>query len=639
MRFAQPPDPITDDDEAIRDALRHARVVPLLAAIAHATGDLSILRDELRPDPTRLVEPDGGVDGEQAALARELALEALARFRDGGSQRVESDPATLRQILSFMVGDEATDDYLPLFREELAIDGDDPRAPTWRKDDLDPEAPLSVAVIGAGMSGIAAAHRLKQAGVPFVILEKDDEVGGTWYENTYPGCRVDVPNHFYSYSFAQRDDWPQHFSTQDVLLDYFRAVAEHFGLLPHIRFETEVTSAEWSDETSSWTLCLRTPEGDDTLEVEAVVSAVGQLNRPSFPEIPGRDTFEGTAFHSARWRHDVDLAGQRVAVIGTGASAVQFVPEIAEATAELRVFQRTPGWLVASEDYHQDVSDQKRWLFRHVPGYTQWYRFWLFWQNAEGILPAAKVDDGWEQPGSVGMLNELVRQLLTAHIASQFTERPDLLDKLVPTYPPIAKRVLRDNGAWAGALCRDDVHLVTDGITRITPRGVETDDGVEHEADVIVYGTGFQASRFLTPMKVVGRGGRELHEHWDGDARAYLGITVPGFPNLFMLYGPNTNIVINGSIIYFSECEVHYLVGCLKMLLEGGHRALDCKPEVHDAYNDRIDAGNMQMAWGVSDVNTWYKNEKGRVTQNWPFSLLEYWRQTRAPDPEDYLLT
>ena len=487
------------------------------------------------------------------------------------------------------------------------------------------------------MSGIAAAHRLQQAGVPFVVLEKDGDVGGTWYENTYPGCRVDVTNHFYSYSFAQREDWPQHYSTQEVLLDYFRACVERFGLREHIRFGTEVTSAEWSDATGSWTLCLRTPGGEEILEAQAVISAVGQLNRPSFPAIPGRETFEGEAFHSAHWRHDVDLAGKRVAVIGTGASAVQFVPEIAPELRQLLVFQRTPPWLAPTEDYHQEVSAQTQWLFRHVPTYTQWYRFWLFWQYAEGMLPAARVDPDWEGEGSVSALNDVARQLLAAYIAVQFAAAPELIDQVTPTYPPVAKRIVRDNGVWARALLRDNVELITTGIQQVTPTGITTVDGVSHDVDVIVYGTGFTASQFLMPMKVVGRGGVDLHEQWDGDARAYLGMTVPGFPNLFLLYGPNTNIVINGSITYFSECEVHYILGCLKLLLrDGGRRALDVRPAVHDAYNRRIDEGNRNMAWGASTVNTWYKNAKGRVTQNWPFSLLDFWRETRDPNPADY---
>jgi 4-hydroxyacetophenone monooxygenase len=232
----------------------------------------------------------------------------------------------------------------------------------------------------------------------------------------------------------------------------------------------------------------------------------------------------------------------------------------------------------------------------------------------------------------------MLRILLMQYLEAEFGDRPDLLAQVTPDYPPAAKRVIRDNGIWARTLKCDNVHLVTEKISEITPAGVATADGVEHEFDVLIYGTGFQASRFLTPMKVVGRGGADLHERWDGNARAHLGIVVPKFPNLFLLYGPNTNIVINGSIIYFSECEVHYLVECIRLLLETGTRALDCREDVHDAYNVKIDEGNQLRAWGAATVNTWYRNEKGRIAQNWPFSLLDYWEQTRAPDPAEYEL-
>src|SRR5690606_9946752 len=226
----------------------------------------------------------------------------------------------------------------------------------------------------------------------------------------------------------------------------------------------------------------------------------------------------------------------------------------------------------------------------------------------------------------------------TAYLESEFASRPDLLEKVVPKYPPAAKRLLRDNGVWAGALMRDNVALITEPICEITPKGIVTADGREHEVDVLIYGTGFQASKFLTPMQVTGRGALDLHEHWQGDARAYLGITVPGFPNLFCLYGPNTNIVINGSIIYFSECGVRYILGCIRLLLERGKRALEVEQGVDDAFNEAVDAQNRRMSWGWSDVNSWYKNEHGRVAQNWPFTLLEYWQRTLAPEPDEYVL-
>jgi 4-hydroxyacetophenone monooxygenase len=319
---------------------------------------------------------------------------------------------------------------------------------------------------------------------------------------------------------------------------------------------------------------------------------------------------------------------------------VQFVPEIAEQAEQLLVFQRTAPWLAPTADYHDEVSAGQGWLYEHVPGYSEWNRFWIFWKMGDAMLDAVRVDPAWEAGGeSVGALNAMLRLMLTEYLKAEFADRPDLLEAVVPNYPPGAKRLLRDNGVWARAIKRDNVRLITTEIAAITPDGITTLDGVRHPVDVIVYGTGFKASHFLTPMTVLGRRGLDLHEHWDGDARAYLGIAVPGFPNFFCLYGPNTNIVINGSIVYFSECGVRYILGCLRLLLEGGHRDLEVRKDVHDEFNEQVDAENRRMAWGSSDVNSWYKNERGRVTQNWPFTLLEYWQRTLEPDPSDYVVT
>ena len=541
-------------------------------------------------------------------------------------------------MIEFVVG-PATEAWLPVLREELALDGADLRAPQWRKDDVAPDRPFRVAIVGAGMSGLLAGHRLSQIGIDYTILEKDDDVGGTWYENTYPGCRVDVPNHFYSYSFAQSTHWPQFFSTQPVLLDYFRRCADELGIRPHIRFGTEVLATAFDDEDQRWVVTTTDRSGSASTErYDAVVSATGQLNRPKYPDIPGVGAFAGPELHSARWDRDVDLAGKRVAVIGTGASAAQLLPHVADEASELLVFQRTPPWLAPTPNYQHDLPQGLRWLMRHVTEYARWDRLWQFWRMHEGLLPAAVVDPAWpDQHRSMSPLNEMVRQLLTAYIEGEFSD-PDLRSKMVPPYPPLAKRIVRDDGAWARTLQRDHVSVITERIEAVTDKGVRTADGTEHVVDVVVYGTGFTASEFLAPMQVRGAGGVDLHERWGGDARAYLGITVPGFPNLFLLYGPNTNIVINGSIIYFSECEVHYLTESLRMLLEGGHRSMDCRQEVHDAYNERIDAANRTMVWGAAEVNSWYRNAKGRVAQNWPFSLLEYWHQTRHPEPSDYVL-
>jgi 4-hydroxyacetophenone monooxygenase len=639
--FVEPIQPITESDDEIRAILADAEVPPLLPALAYLTGDLSLLREDLRPNPLLVGMPQGGLTDEQQATARELAAQTLIKFRDAGGQAAPvPDDTTLLRIMEYAVGTDEMADYLPLLEEELAYRGEDRRAPDWNKRDLAPDVDFRVAIVGAGMSGILAAHRLQQAGVEFVILEKNADVGGTWYENTYPGCRVDNPNHNYSYSFAQRHDWPFHYSTQGVLLDYLQRCADAFGVRDKIRFNTSVCAATWSEADGTWAVEIETNGARETLTANAVISAVGQLNRPHFPEIDGRESFAGPSFHSAEWDHSISLAGKRVAVIGTGASAAQFIPEIAPDCGELLVFQRTPPWFGPTPEYHDAVSPHLQWMYSHVPSYSEWNRFWIFWRMGDGVLGTVTVDPEWDtQYGSVSMANEMARAVLTEYIRSEFASRPELIEKVTPKYPVGAKRMLRDNGVWAGALTRDNVQLITDSIREITPTGIVTDDGVEYEVDVIIYGTGFHASKFLTPMQVTGRNGVDLHEQWGGDARAYLGMTVPGFPNLFCLYGPNTNIVINGSIVYFSECSVRYVLGCVKLLLETHSRALDVRKDVHDDFNEQVDAENRRMTWGWADVHSWYKNEHGRVAQNWPFTLLEYWKRTLEPNPDDFELT
>jgi 4-hydroxyacetophenone monooxygenase len=313
------------------------------------------------------------------------------------------------------------------------------------------------------------------------------------------------------------------------------------------------------------------------------------------------------------------------------------VPAIAPDVAEMVVFQRTPPWLAATPNYHHEVPSGQKWLLKHMPWYAQWYRFWLFWMLTDGLLPYVSVDDTWNgSPGAVSAANAQLRELLTQYARAQTDDDEELFRKAVPAYPFGGKRALRDNGVWLGAFKRPNVHLIDDPIAEITPEGVRTRSGKEYLGDVLIYGTGFHASRFLAPMTIKGRGGRDLHAEWNGDARAYLGITVPGFPNLFMMYGPNTNIVVNGSIIFFSECEIRYTVGCIGLLLRSGDAALEPKEDVHDTFNRKVDEGNCAMAWGVPQVSSWYKSASGRVSQNWPFALVDYWEATRAPDPADF---
>ena len=643
MHLHPEPQPIVASDDEILAALSEIETPPLLVAVASLTGDLSVLRHDLRPSASQSFDPTAGITPEQAETARRIAADALVRHRDAGNPKVpRPDPRTVRAMLEFMAGTAIEDDYVELMTEELAIAGADLRAPDWTVSDFTVsdfgDAAFRVAIVGAGMSGIAAAYRLGQAGVDTVILEKNADVGGTWLENRYPGCRVDVPNHFYSYSFAQTSEWPQCFSTQEVLLDYFRACADEFGVRDRVRFDTEVLDAQWSDAEQQWSITIRTADGaTEVLTADALVSAVGQLNQPNLPDLPGRERFAGESFHSARWDASVELTGKRVAIIGTGASAAQFIPTVAEQAGELTVLQRTPPWLLETTNYHDDLPSGTRWLLDHVPEFANWDRVWIFWRSHEVLMPMAAVDDAWESSESVGLMNDLVRQMFTEYYRVQFPD-PELFEKVLPHYPPFSKRFVRDNGIWARTFVRPNVTLDVGSIEEITPTGIAMADGTVHEVDVIIYGTGFKASNFLTPMTVRGVGGRDLHETWDGEARAYLGLTIPDFPNLFLMYGPNTNIVINGSIIYFSELEARYIVESTRMLLAAGVQSMRVRPEVHDEYNRAVDAANAKMAWGASSVNTWYKNASGRVTQNWPFSLLEFWQRTRHPNPDDYIL-
>ncbi len=619
--------------------LGDVELVPLLAAIAHVTGDDGVLDGRLRPDPARLREPQCGYTADQIALAG-AAIESAWQGRAAGVGPVHQMDATrLQRIIDFIAGEAVDPRYLALLSEELAV-ADDPRAPRWHAHDVAPRRRLHALVIGAGMSGIAVAHRLRQAGVDVTLVEKNAEPGGTWVDNTYPGCRVDIQNHMYSYSFAQRNDWPWYFSPQPDLRAYFADCATRFGLHGCTRYRTEVRSAAWDQLAGRWAVHVSGPDGPDVLHAELLISAVGQLNQPKYPDIPGVGSFAGRAFHSARWDHHVELAGARVAVIGTGSSACQFIPHVAREAAQLTVLQRTPPWVIPVPSYQQPVTAAQQWVFDNVPFASQWYRLFLFWRMTEGMLPACIVDPDYPPTErSVSALNELVRQMLQGWIDATTAGDDDLRAKMTPHYPPFAKRCVIDDGAYGAAMRAPNVRLCTDEISAIEPAGVRLATGELVGCDVLIYGTGFQASDFLTPMRVTGRDGIDLHDSWAGDASAYLGIMVPGFPNFMCMYGPNTNIVANGSIIYFSECEAHYVTEIARLVLEADLIGVEPTAAAHARYRQMIDEANRQRTWGYSTVNSWYKTATGRTAQNWPFRVLEYWEQTRAPVLADLAVT
>jgi len=632
----EPLAPITETDAEIRAALEHADTASIMLTMVHLSGDMDILRGSVRPT-TDFLAPDDGVDEADRQRILDDAVSMLTAFRDKPGDLFKPQGEQLLEMLKFLTGQELDDEYLEFLTAELSMHGEDPygqpeifEVPEATRGDF------QVLVIGAGMSGLLTAIRLQEAGIPFQVIEKNSDVGGTWYENTYPGCRVDSANHTYSYSFLPKD-WPQHFSPQAVLHDYFSDAARDFELREHINFNTEVTEARFDEASGRWQVEVSCDGKRETRIANALISAVGQLNRPNLPDIDGAASFSGPSFHSARWEHEHDFAGKKIGVIGTGGSAFQFAPILAEAAEQVTLFQRTAPWIVPNPDYFTEVASGKHWLLSHVPYYAKWYRFKVFWTGAEGMLEAARADEGWNRPEeSVGEVSQAVRDMFLENLATELEGRDDLIEKCTPNYPPFAKRMLIDDGKYLRALKRDNVSLTTSKIDTITPKGIRTVDGAEHEFDVLIYGTGFKASDFLFPMNVYGLGGVELHDKWDGDPQAHKGVTVPGFPNLFCIYGPNTNIVVNGSIVFFSECEVRYILGCLALMMKHDARYIDVKEDVHDAYNRWIEEGNAKMAWGQSGVNTWYKNSKGKITQNWPGSLIEFWQQTRSADETEF---
>jgi cation diffusion facilitator CzcD-associated flavoprotein CzcO len=475
-----------------------------------------------------------------------------------------------------------------------------------------------VLIIGSGFGGIGLAIRLKRAGIDtFTILEKAATLGGTWRENTYPGAACDVPSMLYCLSTDPKTDWTRKWSGQSEIRAYMEDVARRNDLLRHVRFGVEVASARFDDDAATWT--VRTTSGEE-LTADVLVTAVGQLHRPSIPAIPGLESFCGAIFHSAQWNHDVDLVGKRVAVIGNAASAVQLIPEIAKHAGHVTVFQRSANWMIKRGD--RPFRPWEIWALTHVPGLFRLYRTFL-WGSAELLFyPVMRA-----RP----MVTRLYMRWATRHIEETITD-PELRAKLVPDYPIGAKRILIHDDYYP-ALNRANVGLVTEAIARVSEDGVVTADGVTHPTDVIVLATGFRTNPFLAPMQIHGRRGRSLDRDWAHGAQAYFGLTMPGYPNLFMLYGPNTNLGHN-SIIFMLECQISYVMDALRWLIRDDLKLIDVKPAVVEAFNERLQRDLATSSWNAVE-KSWYK-DAGRITNNWPYSTFEYWRRTRALVHADY---
>jgi cation diffusion facilitator CzcD-associated flavoprotein CzcO len=482
------------------------------------------------------------------------------------------------------------------------------------------ETLLDALVVGAGMSGLLAAIRLRQAGYGKVrILEKSDELGGTWSSNRYPGCACDIPSHFYSYSFAPNPDWTRAYPQQAEILKYFGRVADQYGLRPHIGFNAEVASAAFDEEEGCWTVTMK---DGAALRARILILATGQLSRPAIPRIEGADSFEGRAFHSAQWDESYDIQGKRVAVIGSGPSAAQIIPAIAPAVAKLVVFQRTPNWFYPRGDRPYRRFEQL--LFRHMPGYARLHRAMIYLQR-ESLYA------GFRQ-GSLAarFLDRTVRKIMNRQVAD-----PTLRARLTPDYPPGCKRIIVSDD-FLPTVQRDNVVLESDPVARFTPTGIVTANGTAHDVDLIVYGTGFRSTEFVAPIEVTGAGGVSLGQRWADGAEAYCGTTVAGFPNMFILYGPNTNLGHN-SIIFMVEQQVAHMMRLVETLFRRGLRSVGVKEAAMAAYNERLQADLGSSVWKTGCRN-WYMTEQGKITNNWPHSTIAWRKRTRRLDLDDFEL-
>lgn len=484
-----------------------------------------------------------------------------------------------------------------------------------------------VAIVGSGFSGLAAAIGLKQAGYrDFTVFERAGAVGGVWQHNSYPGAACDVASSLYSFSFEPNPAWSRTFAPQAEIQGYLERCVRQYGLSGHLRFNTEIVAADFDAERGVWRL---TTDAGEVHEADVFVPACGQLSRPAIPELPGLDEFAGKIFHSAEWDHDHDLTGQRVAVVGNGASAVQLVPEVAKQAAELTVFQRSAEYLIPKPDFTH--PRWVKWLYRSTPAQRLSRGTW--WSIGEYVNPALVRD--WSRTARHAYLAPLFAAT-RVQLLLQVRDK-ELRRKLTPDYSMGCKRILLSSNYFP-ALSKDHVDVVDDAITEIAPNGVVTADGVKREVDVIIFATGFKSTGFVAPMRVTGVDGQDLNQTWAEGPAAYLGMTVSGFPNLFLMYGPNTNFG-GGSIVYILECQARYIVDAVRALDRADASYLDVRPEVYEEFSAEIQGRLAKSVWATGGCTSWYQGKGGRVTNNWAGTMTEYRRRTKRVDPADYTFT
>ncbi len=644
-------------DEAIEDALNYVDPLVLRGLLYQLTGDESVAAV-----PTSTVsigfrgDAPGIVDPGHIAFLRRKAADFLKAHRDAGAgdypigprrpcpprrppqHRVRREiPADrLHRSLELTTGEPIAAAEVEMWLEQFALDPMVRGLDWWAKPEAEQKANFLVMVIGAGMGGLNAGVHLKRAGIPFVIVEKNGEVGGTWYENRYPGARVDSLSRVYFHSYGVDFECPGAFCTQAVNERYFNWVADEFDLREDIVFKTEVTSAIWDEGAKIWEVRATGPEGEKVWRANAVISGVGVINRAHMPDIPGMESFAGESFHTSRWPKDLSLEGKRIAVIGSGATGYQTVPELARVAEHVSMFQRTPSWCIEVPGYLSTYPPQVNWLDRNFPWLRNFLRFAMAWQTRpDTLIPTIDIDPDHDDPHSVSAGNQKMRDGCLAFMQRKFGDRPELMEKMLPELPPMTSRPVLVDADYSiyDALLSNHVSLVTEPIERVTPTGIRTTDGQDHAFDIIVYATGFKANDYLFPMTIRGREGQPIEALWAKDgARAYLGAMMPGFPNFFVLLGPNTNPFGSGlSVVDMEEMVTRFALRCIGHLILEGKGAVDVSADAYARFNAELDKRIARKVYDDPRITNYYRNSHGRSAVNNPFDVRLLWDWLRDP--------
>jgi 4-hydroxyacetophenone monooxygenase len=617
--------------QTLESALDSASFPVVAALLVHFTGDISILEKLPRPNQAVLGEIQGFLSEDDKQTIKKIALKEISKFFSNHEVNDIYVPSNeeLNKMMSFIVGENVSPDYIPMMLRDLNITSQD-----LKLSSVTTKPSLEVLIIGAGMSGILAAIKLAERGIKFKIYEKNINLGGTWFENRYPGARVDIANHFYSYSFEENHQWSEHFSQQPELLDYFKRCFDKYDIQKNTYFETQVTDMKFDDETKMWEVTSIHNKKSNKEVINIVLSCVGQLNQPKIPDIKGMDEFQGNMFHSSKWPDDDVIAGKKVAVVGSGASAFQIVPSIAKYCEQLTIFQRSPPWMFPNPKYHEQVDEEKKWLLENLPFYSRWYRFLLFYPGSDQLLDSLFVDPSWkDRSDSINQQNDEMRKLFTSAMLAQISNK-SLIDKVIPNYPPFGKRMLQDNGAWLEALHLPNVTLLAEGVEQMNSRGIIGLEK-EHEFDTVVFATGFKAQDFFDPINIDCSSGSFKSIYKDSPV-SYLGITFSSIPNFFAMYGPGTNLAHAGSIIFNSECQINYICSAIEHMLNNDYKVIKVKPKIEKQYQDRFDKRHKKMVWQHANVSSWYQNSKGKVVTTSPWRLVEYWNWTNNFNADEY---